>query len=602
MTTTTCARLEALRGLLRRFSLPLALLSALLLAVAAPYLLPANPDSAVFRSGTLGLILLLAAVCPIRHALEHSSLRALVFGCIFALIFALCLGLGSELVIYDGLLPGMGSLLRRVAVPVMATPALGALASFAFSFAPRPAKKPRRTIPAFALFLLIALCYTAVLLAFFPGVISYDFEHEIRQFTTGVYEAAHPVFHTLFLGTLFAIGEKLFGSMTAGAAMYSVVQLLLLAAIYAWACGFVQKRVLGPIVTLALAAGFAILPFHGMMAIATAKDPLFAGLCVVIVLLLWEIAENPDAFLASKFRMIRFGAVCLLMALLRHNAVFAFGPACLAVVILCRGKRRRALLAVVCALAACVLVPKGFELAVGAQKAPSSEMMSVPCQQLMRTAARADDLTPEEYDEISAWFSGAINRYRPHCADPAKGGNFDFARYQQNPGSFWRLYAEHAVKHPRIYIEAFLENCVGLWNPDDISHAHSLSSEESDYIYLNAVYPFEDGRYPIEAGTYLRPLRRLIYAFTHNSVQQKYPVLAQIFCPAVYVLALLLISLRLGFMRRGRLALCTLPLWGIALSLLFSAGIFVRYAYPIMAGVPVLLALAFFAPDAQSNV
>ena len=57
---------------------------------------------------------------------------------------------------------------------------------------------------------------------------------------------------------------------------------------------------------------------------------------------------------------------------------------------------------------------------------------------------------------------------------------------------------------------------------------------------------------------------------------------------------LLLATLLLVMRGQRRLALATLPLWGILLSVLFSAGVFVRYAYPIMSGAPLLLALALF--------
>jgi hypothetical protein len=69
-------------------------------------------------------------------------------------------------------------------------------------------------------------------------------------------------------------------------------------------------------------------------------------------------------------------------------------------------------------------------------------------------------------------------------------------------------------------------------------------------------------------------------------------VLAQLFCPATYSFLLLLLSLLLSYQRRGRMALCSLPVWGIWGSLLFSAGVFIRYAYPVMAAVPFLLALS----------
>ena len=577
--------------LIRKHSRLLTAAALLSAYIAAPYLTPTDPDSAIFRSGILSFALLAVCAYPVCRTLRTQSLRALVYGCILALAYAVCLSLGAELREYNGLLPGFGSLIRRLAVPVMITPLLGALASYAFSFVPQRHKKASRPIPYLGFFLLFALCYGAVLLALYPGVISYDFQHEIKQYTEGVYQAAHPVFHTLFLGILYRLGEAIFGSMTAGAALYSAVQLLMLAALYAWACVFVQRRVSSRVVVISLAALFALLPFHGVLAVSTAKDPLFSGLCVVLCLLLWEIAENLPAFLSSKLRILRFAACCLGIALLRHNGIFAYLPACIVLLLAAKAMRKKALAAVGLSLALTLLIPKGLECSVGATKTPSSEMMSIPCQQLMRTA-HMGNLPEDEFNQIERWFPGATHTYRPHCADPAKGGNFNFARYQEYPVAFWKTYVKYGLKYPRLYIEAFLENSVGLWYPDDISHAHSLSNEEYEYIYLNTVYPFEQGLYPIEPECKFPALQSVLYAFMHDSVHQKYPVLAQLFCPAVYTFLLLFITMRLYFDKRRLAALCTLPLWGITFSLLFSAGIFIRYAYPVMAAVPFLLALA----------
>ena len=580
------------RALLKRHSAACALLAVLAAAVAAPYLLPENPDSAVFRSGALAALLLAAAIAPVRRAFAQADGRALRYGFFFALVFSLCLGAGMELTAYDQLLPGMGSLIRRLAVPLLATPALGALASALFSRrVPAPAQ-PRCELPYIAYFLLFSFCYGAVLLALFPSVIAYDFMHEIAQFQSGAYDAAHPVFHTMLLGSLYALGESLFGTMTAGAALYSAVQLLLLAAMYAGAMVFVQRRAQSRVAVAALAACFALLPFHGVLAVSTAKDPLFAGLCVLLCVQLWAVAEAPDAFLASRKRMAGFALTCLCLALLRHNGVFAFVPACAAVLLLCRGARRRAALLCAASLALCALIPYGLETAVHATKIPFSELMSVPCQMLLRTASRAE-LESEEYAELSAWFSDQVDRYRPHCADPAKGGNFTFSRYQADSGAFWRMALRYVSAHPRIAVEAFLENTAGIWNPGDTSHAHALSTEEYDFIYLNTAYVFDADAYDIAPRSLLPGLHRLLYRSTHYAEHERIPFLAQLFCPAVYSFGLLLATLLLRYKRRGPLALCALPVWGIFLSLLFSAGIFVRYAYPLMAAVPVLLCLAF---------
>lgn len=566
----------------------LSVLFALMLAAAAPYLVPIDPDSTVFRSAVLPLLLILAAFFPVRHALQTRSRRELGFALAFGLIFTICLSLGSELVFYDGLLPGKGALLRRLAVPVLAAPAVGALFSYAFSFA-APQTKQRGKIPGWAFFLLLAVCYLLVFLAFYPGIVTYDFEHEIRQFTTGEFEAAHPVFHTLFLGTLYTLGEKLFGSMTAGAATYSVVQLLLLAGLYAWACAFVQRRTPKWAAPL-LALGFALLPFHGVMAVSTAKDPLFSGLCVVLCLSLWEIAEKPDAAFHNRKLCARFAVVCTLMCLLRHNAIAAVAMGCLAVLVM---GRRAAVVLCIAALLPSLALPRALEASVHAVKTPSSEMMAIPCQQLMRTAERAS-VSEEEYAEINSWFSNATHRYQPHNADPAKGGNFAFDRYQENPGAFWALYLKYAKAYPRVYLEAFLENCAGLWNPDDVSHAHALGGEMWDYVYMNTVYNYE-GVYPIEVQSKLPQLHKLLFSFTHHSIQEKYPLLAELFRPSMYGYGMLFIALYARCKRRRRFARAAWPLWGLFATLLFSAGVFVRYAYPMMAAVPPLLLLMLFS-------
>lgn len=572
----------------------LTLIAVLAAAYAAPYLVPGDPDSLVFRDGALPTLLLLAAAYPAYTAFDKHDKRALKYGCFLALIFSFFLGLGSELMFYDGLLPGMGSLVRRFAVPCLATPLLGALLSHLFAAPAWEKDLSGRRLPYLFYFLVFALSYTATLLAFFPGVINYDFEGEIVQYMTGEYLASHPIFHSMLTGVLYQLGTAVFGSATGGAATYSVFQLLCLSAMFAWCCCFLQKRV--PLWTVLLvAAGMAVLPFNGILAISTVKDTLFTGLCAMLCLTLWEIAEDPDAFITRKSKLLRVFLICLFMSLLRHNAIFAVLPAILAVIILCRSARKRAVALCAVTMLFCLGMPRALQYATHAKALLSSELMSVPCQQLMRTAARVDELTEEEYDEIAAWFSGAIHRYRPSYADPAKGGNFDLERYNAHPEEYWSLYLKYAKRYPRVYIEAFFANCMGIWYPDDTTHAHTMDTEEWDYVYLKTgdIVPEMVGE--VTAHSYLPAYRTWIYNSTHHSRHENVPLYSQLFKPSTYVYLLLALTLLLFYRRERRLALCTLPVWGIILSLLFSACILVRYSYPFMVCVPMLMLLILFS-------
>lgn len=221
--------------------------------------------------------------------------------------------------------------------------------------------------------------------------------------------------------------------------------------------------------------------------------------------------------------------------------------------------------------------------------------MSVPCQQLMRTASRATDLTEEEYDEISAWFSDAIHRYRPSYADPAKGGNFDLERYNEHPEAYWSMYLKYAKRYPRIYVEAFLANCMGIWYPDDTTHAHTMDSEEWDFVYLKTgnIVPEIVGE--VNAHSYLPAYRAWIYNSMHHSRHENVPLYAQLFKPSTYVYLMLALTLLLRYRREKKFALCTLPTWGIIFSLLFSACILIRYSYPFMTCAPMFLLLVLFS-------
>ena len=115
--------------LIRKQAALLALLACLAAVVAAPYLIPENPDSQTFRNGSFGALLLFACYFPLQQAFSKANLRTLICAAGFGLLLSFALSLGAELRFYSGLLPGMGSMIRRFAVPCLATPLLGGLAA-----------------------------------------------------------------------------------------------------------------------------------------------------------------------------------------------------------------------------------------------------------------------------------------------------------------------------------------------------------------------------------------------------------------------------------------------------------------------------------------
>lgn len=75
------------------------------------------------------------------------------------------------------------------------------------------------------------------------------------------------------------------------------------------------------------------------------------------------------------------------MSLLRHNAVFATLPRCWSSFCFAETGAKKAVAACAVTLLFCLAAPRCLQYATHAKALLSSELMSVPCQQLMRTAS-----------------------------------------------------------------------------------------------------------------------------------------------------------------------------------------------------------------------
>ena len=252
---------------IHQYALPLSLIAALAALAAAPFLIPENPDSAIFRSGTLGTLLILACSFPVRQAYEKVSLRTLSVSMLLGLFFAAALSLGSELFIYNGLLPGMGSMLRRLAVPMMAAPFFGGLAA-RLLLIQRSAGKTLR-IPFWGFMSILLICWLPLLIAYYPGMLKYDFHTEYAQYQAGQWDNRHPLLYIVLCYGIFSLGDALAQPELAVFAV-TLLRMTVLAAALAYGCVFVQRRRASGWLLLGMTALYALLPIYSVMAVSSA--------------------------------------------------------------------------------------------------------------------------------------------------------------------------------------------------------------------------------------------------------------------------------------------------------------------------------------------
>ena len=572
-----------------------ALLSCLALAVAAPYLIPADPDSAVFRSGTLGLILEIACFYPIYQAASQSSRRRFVSGLFFGFLFAAALSIGSELFVYNGLLRGMGSLVRRLAVPVLATPALGSLAARMLAVRKPLENRKSLRLPVWGYALFFLLCWLPVLLAFFPGALNYDFPGQYNQHLEHFYSNAHPLLHSALSNGLMVLGEAL-GDPTLGLLFNTVLQMVVFAFALAYSCSFVQRRGAPVWVSLLMAAAYGFMPIFSVMAISTCKDTLFSACLLVMLLKTWELIESPEKFFSNRKDLALYVVCGVGSALLRNNGLFAYALLLPSLMVVLRGHRRQAALLLAVCLGASGIVTGILTAALSPEASPSFQLYSIPAQQLVR-AYNSGRMSDEEKAEIEEWYTSPEGYYtvRPHLGDAAKG-YLDRARIQTNGSGFMKLWAKDAKEYAHEYIEAFLMLNVGSWYPDDLSHSTiypDASYNDKGYLQLEE---YDMTNVGIRTSCFLPAVRNLFERICRRNYYQKYPIIAILFSTATPFWLIVFACAKLVCEKRGRFLPVALGILGIWLGYLFGPCTLPRYILPLYCIAPALLFASFLKP------
>ncbi len=310
-----------------------------------------------------------------------------------------------------------------------------------------------------AVFLFLLLCWTPVWLAFWPGALTADSVTQFYQYYDGEFSAHHPLLHTLLVGLCLTTGIDMDpeGCGTLGVALYSAVQMALLAAMLAWACRWLRRQGAPLWGRVCVTLLFGLLPFHGLWSFSCQKDILFSGLALLFLLELVDVWKDGFHALRSPWRVVRMTALTVLMLLLRHNGAYALALLLPFALAWAKGARIRLGALLLACMALAFGINAGLKALLEADDIDKVEMLSIPLQQMARTLQKDPDAAPEEERELldSLYPDGMAEYYSPMLADPVKWAS-DYDLVDESVGDIIRLWARMGVEHLDTYVEAFL--------------------------------------------------------------------------------------------------------------------------------------------------
>ncbi len=459
--------------------------------------------------------------------------------------------------------------------------------------------------------LLIFVCLVPVWLAYYPIIMSYDFHRQINEAVKGFawFWPYQPLAHTWVIWLFLQLGY-LVGDIQTGMACMALFQMLVYSLAMSYAVVFLY-RIIGKKWTVA--AGilyFGVFPLNSVMAVCTTKDVLFSVLFLLFVLLLAE-----RFFFAAGRKLLWLDLLLIvegsLMMQFRNNCFYAvavFGIVWF--LFAARKEKLRVLLLCVLLLAGGKVMEAGIRAALGTTLGTAKvEMFSVPIQQFARVGYyHGEEMDPETRALLNSYVPEEDWKdYNPPIADSTKTsvGVTTFAEaWDGHYAQLFQDWLKIGMRYPNEYIDAFLELTRGYWFLDDRSYAECLGygmEGRMGTIYTYNSSAIVDG--PEIAHESKFPwLEEQLEKIVSANVYYNWPVIGVVFKCAFYFWGLFLTLTAFFYLKKRRQALFTMfPVLYMA-TMLLGPVVQMRYIFPVMVTLPILISLLFAGREDSSAV
>lgn len=445
--------------------------------------------------------------------------------------------------------------------------------------APRDGRRARRTF--LVSFAVCAAVYFIFLLNQYPGAMESDHMRQLSALLNGVYENRNPLVNSLIVYGCVSLVTALGGSMNAGVFLYSVVQLLFLAAVFGYAVSLLYRVGCRRWAVIAALVFYAAVPYNIFYSYGMWKDSFFTGWLLLTVLKAWSfsVREKEGARVRPLDYALLFFAA--LMASLSRNsgwsALLAFAPCLLLIKRPFAGKA--ALVTGGAVAAALVLMGPVYRALGVVPTADSITAACVPLQQIGRVIVEDKPLTDEEAALIDAVADRDAIRdtFDPMVADPMKDAVYPHIEtLDAHMSDYVRLWLRLGAKYPLTYFRAYKDLLRMYYDPN-------VSSEVAyKWVYQN------------DFGVYRDPKLLPGLDFGYYESWLELPALNLLKRPGAILWCLLALWQVCALRGCRRMRVWYVPFLAVYAGLFFTAPVALfRYVYSAAAALPLYFVFPF---------
>lgn len=318
-------------------------------------------------------------------------------------------------------------------------------------------------------YFLLLLEFFIIAVIRYPASIEWDAQHQIEQFLTGNLVNNWPVFSSVIIGSFAWLGHSLFNSYNIGVFLFILFQMTVCATVFVYSLFVMYKLNVKHTVILISSIIYLFLPIFSYYSTSLVKDTLYSAISLLFVIELVQFTFYNNSITNKK--LVFLFIITLMMCLLRHNGVYGIIACIFYQVIDCLFKKKvnnKRLLAVF--LCTVLLTVSFNKILLPVLKIPSGSVgvaYTIPFQQTARyVKTYPDELTENEKKIINSVLDYSIigSVYNPFLSDYVVNTFKGFS--STNIKDFLLLWLQMGVRHPGLYVEATLSNCLGFFFPD----------------------------------------------------------------------------------------------------------------------------------------
>lgn len=336
-------------------------------------------------------------------------------------------------------------------------------------------KKINGLIVYFIIFILLIVAWSPYILSAFPAGIYGDTGVSINQ-SIGISPISnnHPLMYTL---SIKAAIDLFGGNVEMGMALITVIQILIMAAVYAYFIYWLYKRNVSKICIALVTAFFMFFNLIPLYVMSNWKDSLFSAATLAYIIGLTEIIYQDAENLKSIKGIMKYVILMFFVAFMRNNGIYIVTAVTIWMLVVYRKRIKDELkkFTIISTIAILLFYTvQGPVYKVLNLNGPTSENIGIPLQQICYVVASKDGkITDKQKEFINQICPIEVieEKFTPYIVDSIKWNeNYNEQFVSEHLGGILKIWAEIFIQNPKAYIVEYLLNTLGYWDINKVTN------------------------------------------------------------------------------------------------------------------------------------